>query len=589
METAKARRSATGLRRRVIGGLGTALAGPLAIAAVAACAEHQLVVPNRNAPDQTRALATPSDVENLVASQFRVVHQNTDGDILNINAQTLCYGLESMSSLANADMANTCAIPRSGVNNTRGNASLVEKYSPYLNIYRAARSAAFGLGALNQSGFTFSPASDAELARDKAFGYFTLGVALGDIALVYDSGAVVGANDDVKEAAPPFVGHDSLMRVAIAYLDTAQQLASASAPLSGSNGFPLPSTWINGQSLTGGASGTFVRLVRSWKARFRAGIARTPADRSAVDWAQVISDAQGGITSDFNITMVNGSPAWTYRPVQMDLAGTWHKMWGYVVVMADSSGYYSRYLANPVACSPCLVVTPDRRFPRGDHRESSGPADTGATGSQVQNSGCTANSCLQLAGTAPYPYLKCRRGSQDAGGASFALGFSMYDFYRFQWFFNANRFGNIPTFTLAELNGLIAEGYIRLGQTARALPYINATRVPAGLPAITMTDTITRVPGTDGTPGGAGCVPKVPAPPGFTSAICGNVWEAMKWEKRLETAFTHWGAWWIDGRGWGDLPVNTPLEFPTPYQELDARGYPIYSAVPIAVRGTYGL
>ncbi len=284
---------------------------------------------------------------------------------------------------------------------------------------------------LHQSGFTFSPASDAEVARDKAFGYFTLGVALGDIALVYDSGAVVSANDDVKEAAAPFVGHDSLMGVAMAYLDTAQQLASVSPAPSGSNGFPLPSTWINGQALTGGPPGTFVQLVRSWKARFRAGVARTPADRAAVNWQQVISDAQAGLTSDFSITMVNGSPAWTYRPAQMDLADSWHKMWGYMVVMADSSGNYSRYLANPVSCSPCLVVTPDRRFPSGNHRESSGPADTGATGSQSQNSGCTATSCLQPAATAPYPYLKCRRGSQDAGGASFALGFSMYDFYRF--------------------------------------------------------------------------------------------------------------------------------------------------------------
>jgi hypothetical protein len=65
--------------------------------------------------------------------------------------------------------------------------------------------------------------------------------------------------------------------------------------------------------------------------------------------------------------------------------------------------------------------------------------------------------------------------------------------------------------------------------------------------------------------------------------------EAMKWEKRMETAYTHWGAWFTDGRGWGDLPAGSPLEYPTPYQELDTRLLPIYSLVQVAGASTYGL
>lgn len=94
---------------------------------------------------------------------------------------------------------------------------------------------------------------------------------------------------------------------------------------------------------------------------------------------------------------------------------------------------------------------------------------------------------------------------------------------------------------------------------------------------------------TDPVPGGTGCVPRVPNPPGFTSAVCGNIFEALKWEKRMETAFTHWGAWYFDSRGWGDLPANTPIHYPVPYQELDARGLVIYTITSGAAAGNYGL
>ncbi len=69
--------------------------------------------------------------------------------------------------------------------------------------------------------------------------------------------------------------------------------------------------------------------------------------------------------------------------------------------------------------------------------------------------------------------------------------------------------------------------------------------------------------------------------------------EALKWEKRMETAFTHFGAWFFDSRGWGDLPEGTALQYPVPYQELDVRGVPLYNLGGVggpssAPRGNYG-
>ena len=47
------------------------------------------------------------------------------------------------------------------------------------------------------------------------------------------------------------------------------------------------------------------------------------------------------------------------------------------------------------------------------------------------------------------------------------------------------------------------------------------------------------------------CVPQVPT--GNGTVACGNIMEAMKYEKRIETTYSGFGRFWIDGRGWGDL------------------------------------
>jgi len=97
-------------------------------------------------------------------------------------------------------------------------------------------------------------------------------------------------------------------------------------------------------------------------------------------------------------------------------------------------------------------------------------------------------------------------------------------------------------------------------------------------------------------PGGSGCVPRVPQPPDFTTTACGNIFEALKWEKRMETAFIGYGSWYFDDRGWGDLPEGTALNWPVPWQEMDARVEPFYNmpdvakgTLPGAAKGTYGL
>jgi hypothetical protein len=57
----------------------------------------------------------------------------------------------------------------------------------------------------------------------------------------------------------------------------------------------------------------------------------------------------------------------------------------------------------------------------------------------------------------------------------------------------------------------------------------------------------------------------------------------MKWEKRMESAYVQFAAWFLDSRGWGDLAENTALFWAVPYRDLQARGYKvnqIYGAGP---------
>jgi len=410
------------------------------------------------------------------------------------------------------------------------------------------------------SGFTIgTPAAD---ARAEAFARFVLGVSQATLALMYDSAAIVSPEDD-PELIAPLSGYMAVSAAGIASLDEAINIAQANA-----GAFPLPATWLNTGSTTSQAQ--FIRVVRSYRARLRAAVARTPAERAAVDWNAVIADAENGITSNLEIQEASAagwSVAWF---VQHFVPGGWHRMHQYMIGMADTSGAYDAWLALPrVNRQMFLIQTPDRRFPAGATRDA-----------QQTPGGSVA---VLPAGQ----YFRNRAPGDDVVGDP--LGNTMYDHYRFRAFYNNSRNGPFPVMTKAEIDLLAAEGYIRQSNWTAAMDKINTTRIANGLAALTGITSL-----SDPVPGGNACVPRVPQAPDFTSTACGNIWEAMKWEKRMETAYTTHGAWFFDSRGWGDLPEGTPLQWPVPWQEMDTRVHTFYalggcggqSAAPAS---TYGL
>lgn len=565
----------------------------VAVTGLGACAGDQVVAPNLNDPDVARVLARPADLEAVIGNAFGSAYAAELGGINTggISPSLLTSSFENSSSLANDGNGPRGSIPRSPIANNSGDTYAGNNAYNYQGSQRAARTAANGLVQLNLPGFTLG--SKQQDLRARAFAFFTMAFANATVAMTYDSLSIVRETDTLSLGPTKFVGGVDAMPIILSQMDSAIAdaqaaiaLGSSPAGAGGGTGFTLPGTWINGNAFT---ATQFIQVVRGYKARFRANVARTPAERAAVDWVKVIADANAGLPGDLDVSMTSPAP-WRVDDEQHYNFDAWTQASPMIIGMADSvrSGCSSANAGNPNTgnCYDAWLATPlgsryaflirsaDQRLPAGDDRAS-----------QQATSG---------AGTAQKPsranlYYRNRR-DPDPSGDPWAL--SQYDFYRFQLWNDAGRTGPYPIMTRAELDLLAAEGYIRTGDFANAMAKINITRVKNGnLPPLVGITSATQ-PIATGVAANS-CVPRVPTGPDFAHATCGNIMEAMKWEKRLETAYTHLGAWYLDSRGWGDLPQYTPLVWPVPYQETDVRNLKAWTTggpggTDAAALGTYG-
>ena len=535
------------------------------LALVLATACNDLTVPNPNQPDVAKVFGTPRDVETIVSKLFQQLYNGQLGSSDNIMDQTITMSFESSSQLGNFGMGTRGAIPRSPIDNSIGNTVAAGNFRDFDFLSRNARGAANAIAALDKftaaGQSTGSPARD---ARAKSFAYFTLGYALGNLALFYDSAAILTAAVPSSEI-PGLSKSSDVMAVALQSLDSALNIASSTQATTGTGGFPVPLDWLSQPADMSRAD--FIKLLHSYKAKFRAGQARTPAERAAVDWPAVIADAGAGITSDF-VILTNATTGWSGAVLsQLAVSSGWSQMTPFILGMADTTGAYDAWLQQPVLSrTPFLLRTPDKRFPSGETRA----AQTAVTG--TSRAGTAAGSIL---------YFRNRPPGEDTPADPWGTWF--YDNWR-SWAIRATG-GNAPyvMYPVVENDMLAAEGYIRAGNFVAAMPLINKSRTRAGLPALTAISAL-----TDQVPGGNACVPRVPQPPTFTTTACGNIMEAMKWEKRTETDLVGYSEWFIDSRGWGDLAQGTALEWPVPYQELFARIKPSYTTSGVAAKGTYG-
>jgi hypothetical protein len=525
-------------------------------ALLVACQKEPLSVDNTNQPDVERAYSTPSGVETIVSKLFQQMYNGQYGASDDIWTQTLTMSFESHSQLGNFGMGTRAAIPRAPIDNSIGNTVNAGNFRDFDFLSRNARSATNALAAIDKYiAAGFSAGGAARDARAKAFAWFNLGYGMGQLSLLYDSVAILSPSIPT-DSLPGFSTATEANTAALAALDSALFWSGRAT------GQTIPADWISDPAGTTITMARFNQIVRSFKARYRAGIGRTPQDRGAADWSQIIADATNGITSDF-IVQVNATTGWSGAVLtQLRTGSTWSQMTPFILGMADTTGAYRAWLAQPLtAKTPFLLRTPDKRFPAGETRAAQNTASGGSS-----KSGPPAGSIL---------YFRNRPAGEDTPAEPWGTWF--YDNHRF-WAIGAGG-GNGPFV----VDMLAAEGYLRANNFSAAATLIDRYRVRAGLAPVTgITSLNTPVPG------GSACVPQVPVGPNFTTTTCGNIFEAMKWEKRVETSFTGYAQWFVDSRGWGDLVRGTPLEWPIPYQELYARGLPSYTTSRGAAVGTYG-
>jgi hypothetical protein len=522
------------------------LAGVLATACV------DLEVVNPNAPDQSRALVTSTDIEALVGGSF-ASWWNCSSTSAGPQAIMMTAAYQHSGTAANFGMVEFSSWPKVPVQNRA--ADFYYGYFQYcwIQLHRGISSVVDGFKALD-SGNVNLPADD--LARARAFGYFTLGLNHAHAAIVYDQSYIYDNTMSPEDVV--LSPYTEVMAAAQGYLDKAIQEATGKT-------FTIPATWMS-QDVS---AANLVRMAYSMKARYRAAVARTPAERAAVSWQSVIADVDRGITETWGIRVASGSGYTSGLLVNIPRYGAWGQLSYQMLGMADTSGQYQKWLAKDPwnrhpnlsadqTSDPFLIITADTRFPRG------------TTLAQQQAAANKGRLYEVFTGA----------GGYSVGWVRPDRGTFRWSYYRYlandQWLAAASR--NIQNeITVAEMDLLKAEGLFRTGQQGAAATLVNKTRTAAGLNA------------TDAAGTNTSCVPKLP------NGQCGNLLEMLKWEVRLETPYQGLGqaSWYFHGRGWGDLPEGVFLHLPVPGRELELLGAPFYTFGGIggeaaAPKGTYG-
>lgn len=493
------------------------LLGAGALLLMGACAD--LEVDNMNEPDRTRALATAGDLEALGAGAYRTnffAAHSSSGPAL---ALALAAD-EYTSNAANFAGLDFYGEPRQPVNNTTtyNNASILRH--TWASAYSAISSSSDVLKALQDQKVAAQLGAQ-KTARLKTIATLNQGLGLGWLGLLYDRAFIVDESTDL-EAPVPLAPYTEVVEAAIKKLYDAAELAEGTS-------WSTEPGWFANVTLT---NTQVQQLAFSYAARFRAQVARTPQERAAVDWNQVMQDVGKGITADFKPVM-DDEVWWDYIKVYPSFGpfGWWDMRYA---GMADSTGGYQAWAATPLQeRQPFQMASQDKRF----------PSSTAATG---------AGSKGKYVG-----YLVSARSQPGRG----TFQWSNYRDFRFETYFTTFE-GATPDITVREMRLLRAEGLYRANQLQAAADIVNESRVAnGGLPPVT----------TTGVPTSQGCVPKM------ADGTCGDLWAALKWEKRVEIWMHYLGDWFFDSRGWDELTAGAPLHLPVPASDLLLAGEELYT------------
>jgi len=305
-----------------------------------------------------------------------------------------------------------------------------------------------------------------------------------------------------------------------------------------------PGTWVNGQSYN---NQQLIQLAHTMIARILIYSARNPQERAQLDWNKILRHTERGLTYDWGPMLETGiitDPSYLAR---LNNTGSGSFRINYQTIgPADQSGAYQNW----IRVSPredavrFQIVTPDRRI--------TGPTPT-------------SNGSYFRYVTAAGGFL-AERGQQHWG---------WYGWHRRINYQGATHTQGHFVLASADENRLYrAEALLRLGRVADAVPLINVTRTreqrvgttvyPTNLPPL---DPVTgAVPLVNGA-----CVPR------RTNGSCGDVWDALMYERDIELMGMGSTRSWMDRRGFGQLRTGVWTELPVPARYLTSLKLPTYT------------
>jgi hypothetical protein len=497
---------------------------PLGLAGfLVACQE--LAVTNPNDPDRDQATGQPAAVEALVSSAFSgwwsTTHQNEPTWAISFMADEFTGGFLDFGG------HHSSQEPRVAWNNTPTFTYNDASETPWYGLHSVVSNVNDALAAMNAG---VAPAQE---ARARAVAKLLQGLSHGTLALLFDSAYVVNEFVDLETiTTPQLLPYPVVMDSAISELQQAIAIAQANTFT-----IPGPPGWFR----TPLTNTDLVRLGHSFIARFLISEARDRAGRDAVDWARALAEAEQGIQTDLTpvaepLVFENG---FTFRAARQRTTtpSDFARIDNWLVGPADSTNAFITWVNTPVATRERFQLrTKDRRI-----HGPLGPTDT--TGKYFRYHNASVWSATR--GTyirSNYAFFRLGRGTSWQQGPQLAL-------------------------TVTEMDMIRAEALIRLGRAAEAVPLINKTRVSNGqLPPVT----------TDGPPDEAGCVPRKYMP-GPTQGQCGSLWDALRYEKRIEMAGVDPLVAYVDARGWQTLVEGTYVQFPVPGRELETSLKALYT------------
>ncbi|MFC1565048.1 hypothetical protein ACFL6G_08940 [candidate division KSB1 bacterium] len=358
------------------------------------------------------------------------------------------------------------------------------------------------------SGLEIGSSGSMETERAIAFGRLCQGLSQGYIGMFFDKGFIITEETDLEINPPSFVPYDQLVKTGIEHLEECIRLCSE-------YDFTLPPTWINGLTMT---NDEIAKLCHSFIARYMVQMARTNAERNAVDWETVLSHIEQGITEDF---APEGDDNYWWHPVQYSSSfNGWYVVHNRLHGPSDSSSNYQNWLDTPLLDRTHFINYSSDRRVTGDI------------------SGITDGTLFSYDKNQFHP---ASRGTYV---------WSRYRFEKFDYQY-PDAYGPMPHMQIAEMDMLEAEAYLRGfggGTKTDVAALINKTRILNG---------------------------EMEPLDGMESDL--ELWKWMTYEKRMETMMT--GIAFFDYRGWADLsvsgekivhvPAGTAVHLPVPGKELE--------------------